>query len=505
MVQSETMTKGTKRLLLGATAVLTLAAGFLVEERVRGVWAVRAFERELRTESGTAATSRPLARSQAGATVRVIGTNTLPIAIGFCSFNRGLTSVVPPNGTMPVLWRLAWYGDGYSGQYWEILAQQVIDLRAHLGPERNALTNHLFRLPTETDRSIQALSALKRAAFGLQTATLFALQRNQPSEALEDLLAQLALLDIRADQPAFVNELVRVAVTQITFVTVWQALQADGWTDAQLATLQATCARPRFLRPMRETISWERTSDRWRDAGPAQLHEDFLGDDSKWWAADADTSQSLPKRLQPLLAKMDAARRQLLFGVWWFAWREQDHVQFWRRVGIELEAARQAEATRDSRSLVAVDHEANAANRLDQFRFWSSLLALPRVTEALHGAVQCETWRELNVTAIALKRYRLRHGHWPARIEELVPEFLAAVPPDWMRGQPLCYRRNPDETFTLYSVGWNGQDDGGDPTKKAHAYGLMAGRDHVWPRAATDEEMETAAKQQGHPSVSPPR
>jgi hypothetical protein len=47
--------------------------------------------------------------------------------------------------------------------------------------------------------------------------------------------------------------------------------------------------------------------------------------------------------------------------------------------------------------------------------------------------------------------------------------FVPEVPRDWMNGAPLRYRPNDDGTFTLYSVGMDRKDDGGDPTPRQHA------------------------------------
>jgi len=111
---------------------------------------------------------------------------------------------------------------------------------------------------------------------------------------------------------------------------------------------------------------------------------------------------------------------------------------------------------------------------------------------AFEKAFLLQTQRELARTAIALHRYRLEHGRFAESLEDLVPRFLAEVPCDWMDGLPLRYRRDDDDGFTLYSVGRDGKDDGGDPSlvnPKVSSYGLQAGRDFVWPEVATAEEI----------------
>lgn len=62
--------------------------------------------------------------------------------------------------------------------------------------------------------------------------------------------------------------------------------------------------------------------------------------------------------------------------------------------------------------------------------------------------------------ACALERFRLAHGEYPENLDALVPQFLGTIPHDVVEGGPLHYRRS-GATFVLYSIGWNGVDDGG--------------------------------------------
>jgi hypothetical protein len=97
------------------------------------------------------------------------------------------------------------------------------------------------------------------------------------------------------------------------------------------------------------------------------------------------------------------------------------------------------------------------------------------------------TLHELLITAIALKRHELRYGRFPTALAALIPEFLPALPHDFMDGQPLRYHPNRDGTFLLYSVGANARDDGGDPIPGTSDTPIdpWNGRDWVWPRLAS--------------------
>ena len=48
----------------------------------------------------------------------------------------------------------------------------------------------------------------------------------------------------------------------------------------------------------------------------------------------------------------------------------------------------------------------------------------------------------------------------PKSLEELTPGYLTEVPPDPFDGEPLRYART-DEGYVLYSIGEDGEDDGG--------------------------------------------
>ena len=77
-------------------------------------------------------------------------------------------------------------------------------------------------------------------------------------------------------------------------------------------------------------------------------------------------------------------------------------------------------------------------------------------------AAEAEARRRILIAAIALKRYRGRHGGYPKALQELVPELLQSPPIDFMDGKPLRYQLTDDGHFVLYSVGLDCVDDGGN-------------------------------------------
>ncbi len=88
-------------------------------------------------------------------------------------------------------------------------------------------------------------------------------------------------------------------------------------------------------------------------------------------------------------------------------------------------------------------------------RFQLGALAVTLSTDLQHSALM-----HASDAALAIERFRLAEGRLPDSLDELAPAFLDEVPVDPFDGQPLRYRRL-DDGYVVYSVGTDGQDDGG--------------------------------------------
>ncbi|MBL8762053.1 MAG: hypothetical protein JNL50_12205 [Phycisphaerae bacterium] len=81
---------------------------------------------------------------------------------------------------------------------------------------------------------------------------------------------------------------------------------------------------------------------------------------------------------------------------------------------------------------------------------------------------------------IALERCRLARGRYPEKLDELVPEFLPGVPEDPYFEKGFVYERGDDPaakgTYTLYSVGDDGEDNGGLRAEHEHDALVPAGK-----------------------------
>jgi hypothetical protein len=97
----------------------------------------------------------------------------------------------------------------------------------------------------------------------------------------------------------------------------------------------------------------------------------------------------------------------------------------------------------------------------EKIRYMFVEIAVPVFDEVEKHYLHAVAFTDHARLACALERVRLARGSYPATLDELVPEFLPAVPMEVVNGKPYQYRRTDDGSFVLYSVAMNLRDDGG--------------------------------------------
>jgi hypothetical protein len=276
----------------------------------------------------------------------------------------------------------------------------------------------------------------------------------------------------------------RSALVSFAFSSTWEALQADGWSDKQLRLMQSEWQKHEFLSALHETLLIERaiTQSTINQARHSSLNiNQMVG--ASGGGGPVETALEVTRETAQNLWEDTTGM------LWsWLASYNDEYVCLRAYQNI-IEQERSAGARRSYKIAHDALFDANNAQSLCggsslaqiMIGLWSNCLSRPFIEE---------TERDLSVTAIALKRYSLRHSKLPSQLSELVPEFLDSVPIDSMDGQSLRYRPNTNGTFLLYSVGKDGRDDGGDTTSvKENAKGYSAARDFIWPVAADPEEV----------------
>ncbi len=108
-------------------------------------------------------------------------------------------------------------------------------------------------------------------------------------------------------------------------------------------------------------------------------------------------------------------------------------------------------------------------------------MLLPALSNALKRTAETQAVVSQATLACALERYRLAKGEYPEQLAALTPSYIQQLPHDPITGSSLIYQKNEGE-YILYSVGWDGKDDGGLVPNKANDRNKP--HDWVWSSSA---------------------
>lgn len=284
------------------------------------------------------------------------------------------------------------------------------------------------------------LANMKRCAQFLELRILAELQNNQGEQALDDIKLLLRFNDCIREQPFLISHLVRIAIMSITLQPVYEGLAQHRWTDAQLEELEQVLAEQDFLGDFVFAMKGEKviaiqTFEQQRITRENQEIDDSSG-----------TNRTITIRLKWMPA----------------AYFYQNELNFSKMDDQIISSL--VDVTNQIVLPAALNQMQASVNA--QLKHWSpykiqALMTAPAIAAAIKKFALIQAQVNLARVACALERYRLAHDDYPETLDALAPQFITKLPHDIINGQPLHYRREADGRFVLYSVGWNGTDDGG--------------------------------------------
>ena len=485
--------------------VPVLLALFLICERVRGAMSLARYKRQL-IAKGEKLTPTDLVRHPEP------GENGAPeILAAMKELKEG--AVLPksysprmrltPTGHAIVCFRESYWVDDKKTNDWEYLAADLRVNEQVLGRVRAALAKPVLNNNLDYSQgfkmSFSRITPPKSLTDWFGPATQLALHEGRNRDALENLMAEMRLPQILAEDRIVISELVRIAVAGVVRLDTWEALQADGWKDEDLASLQRGWERLRFAEPMVQALKGELVFGEVSYQQLRKSNEDtfqaFYGPEqffgNGWRASWERTVADFFGEAVP-----DFLKKQVYCRIWRFAWSHQDELRYLKDMEQLLVINRSAATNRSSLAtradVVQFEKQLFDQNFYDRLRYRGTMSTIG-LSKVVNKAMRAEMERSLVIGAIALKRYSLRHRKFPTSLSELVPEFVSFVPTDYMDGMPLKYRLNANGSFILYSVGEDGKDDGGDAnliTRTTGGITRSSRKDFVWPQPALREEVE---------------
>jgi len=346
---------------------------------------------------------------------------------------------------------------------------------AELSEIHTAATRPQVRFNTQiTEDGISTLlphmAAIKSlgSVVGLRSVALLAVGRTD--DAFADAKLAFRLSETVRGEAILISHLVRLAMHSIALRTVWEGLADHRWSDAQLAHWQADLAKRNFAAELRHAMAGERAF------GNRAI--EFIRRRPEMLAMLGDPEGASMSTPQPALKGVPAG------------WLWQEQISYNRIFDDYIAAALPSHAGRLDAALMQarsdamlrdIERNKRPAKAVLQHRVLSHLL-LPALHKTMHRVCQAQAFTQLAIAACALERHRLARGSYPESLAALAPEF-GPLPPDPMSGQPFRYERTADGRFRLWSLGWNGRDDGGtvalrEPSKRELDFEQG---DWVWP------------------------
>ena len=277
----------------------------------------------------------------------------------------------------------------------------------------------------------------------LKCAAETALGRSQ--EALASWKDGIGLLRVVNTTPNLISGLIAHAIEYHSLVALKEGIAARIWNDTDLQEIQHLLSEQSPLGCYRDELNGERTC------------ENALLENPKF-----------RERLRLVIGKPlnFLGRLQL------------NHQRTWRELQIYLNRAMDEELGR-------LDADANVCRPLtnhiygakvvtrDTGSAWAAMVEafLPSLNDLSQRATYQHARMRMAVLACALERFRLAHGKYPATLVDLVPEFTATLPVDPCGGSSFHYRLSEKSGYVIYSVGTDGQDDGGTGENLHHTKG----------------------------------
>jgi hypothetical protein len=302
---------------------------------------------------------------------------------------------------------------------------------------------------------LPGVMARRKLARALVARAMFRTKAGKVTEAWDDVLACYRLGHLTARGPTMVEMLVGSVIQGLA----WNAGQLIGHQP------QATAAQTAAMQADLERLS------------PSLDMADKLNSCERFMAIDEviNIAREGPTRLQKILrlngessGMSSILTPAVLAAVDWNVVLQEVNLGYDRAVNAFREptaGARKAaaqEIKKESDRERATMKEPASWQRNPSRQFGKMIVAQFLPATVACGVCEDRSIMQFELTKLSfvLAAYHKEHGSYPEELADLTPKYIAKVPKDLFNDQELHYRRT-SEGFLLYSVGSDGNDDGG--------------------------------------------
>ena len=283
----------------------------------------------------------------------------------------------------------------------------------------------------------------------LRLRALAHLDLGRNDEAMRDMTVARRLIEIPAADPMIIAQLVSATETGLMMQPIWEGLRTRRWAGAELETIKTGLQRVDYLAACKQAFRGERAHFVCGTLDYLKLHGDPIHTLKRIQSMTGDpTTDEKPGIVDRLVNLCPSG---------WY-----DRVKVYDCLFLQREVfdAFDVPLHRVWPTKVQVGEQAlQRVNITPQNMLLS--VSVPVYFSILKKSASYQAVVDHTVIACALEQFYLDHQVYPGRLDELTPAYLDRVPPDLIDGAPTRYRLTPDGRYLLYSIGWNGRDDGG--------------------------------------------
>ena len=303
------------------------------------------------------------------------------------------------------------------------------------------------------------LSTMKNAATLFALSSAQRLSKGDTTGAWQDTLNGIRLGEQLRTEPFLISQLVRIAILEINFQTFWEGQVNHQWSAEQLTAFQETFQSIDLLAGMESAIRAERNMiNHWftsvaQGGTPTQGFDELISSLDFFPAFFFHSNQYQINRIltEIILPGIDVSNHRL-------------NVHQFKKMEEEI---------------------LDLKSSFLPFRHAIALMMLPGLDKYALKVSQTQAALDQSAIVAALERYRLAKGSYPKKLAALRPKFIAKIPGDLFHEQGLVYRINEDNSFTLYSTGYNGTDDSGEFFIRGESIDFAKG-DWPWPQKVAE-------------------
>ncbi len=323
------------------------------------------------------------------------------------------------------------------------------------GMRERELPEMLFALPLRHYPGAQNLARL------LCLRARAAMDAKMGPEAMRSLLAAEKVALACEAEPLLIGCLVGFAAETMVNESLWEGLRQRLFTDAELQTLQGLIGSHDLDKVLLQAFRGERAC--------AVSSLGFMQN-----AADKKmmSYKDLPD-FGDVIIGLSLRRIKFVPGGLFHHSMSVIAEMEWKHAILPLRDGGIRAALKGGGAMKA-ELEANES-RLLHPDYFLPRMALPALTTVCANAAMVQARQHQALTALALERFFLKHAKYPATLQELAPEFTPAVPQDPWDGREMHYRTTAAGRYTLWCVGMDGKDDGGQVNKNG-----VAMRSHMY-------------------------